>query len=145
MKIAISLLWLTFITAFLHAQPVLPENTSGAQIIGLADNETGFPRLERSPENQNRFLLRYCNSKYKQARVTKAIAFQAGPDQLKELYDFLKEQFSSDVAGNLKLGEDELLVQKKNIFLEISVLHKNNESSFFSLSEEQLDKLFQDL
>lgn len=143
MKITSALLFIIFICLGAQAQPMASGDSEETKIIGVADKEVGFPRLERV-ENGNKtlFRLRYCNMEYTQARVTRSLDFYAVPGELESVYDFFKAQFKADVSASLKLGEDKLTAERKNDRLQVNVLHKNGKTSFFTLSQEELNSLF---
>lgn len=143
MKITSALLFIIFICSGVQAQPMISGDSEEMKILGIADKETGFPRLERV-ENGSKtlFRLRYCNLKYTQARVTQNVAFYAVPAELESVYDFFKAQFKADAPASIQLGEDKLTTERKNDRLQVNVHHKVGKTSFFTLTEKELDSLF---
>jgi hypothetical protein len=108
--------------------------------IGVANKAVGLPKLEVVKfEGQDVHSIYYYNLEYPSIREVESLNFIASKEDLNYVYEFLRGQFETKETKSLKLGEDEIIVNKVSSSIRIS---KNNENSWFYLSKKQLDRLF---
>lgn len=122
------------------------EVTEKPTFIGFVNDDNKIPPMlvQQNTDIGRQYILFYFDGNNTDISNVKAIPFYGSDEDLERVYGYFKSGFENEDIRTFDLGKVEVRLSRlgPSNTLDIDVTHQDGESSFFSLTRNELDNLF---